>query len=74
MHTLVYILANEIVDRSVMRLGVRVTTIGFDNEDDMVKGLAATNRSQSQTCFSHGAGKSTVIYINVSIIMLNFNQ
>ena len=37
---------------------MHVTAVGFDNEDDMVKGLAATNRSQSQTCFTHGAGMS----------------
>lgn len=49
--------ANEIVDRTVRRLGVHVTAIGFDNEADMVKSLAATNRSQLQTCFTHGAGK-----------------
>ena len=46
-----------------------MTTIGFDNEDDMVKGLAATNRSQSQTCFIHGAGKTMyyVIFMCLSI-------
>ena len=38
---------------------MHVTTIGFDNEDDMVKGLAATNRNQSHTCFKHGAGETT---------------
>ena len=58
-------IANEIVDRTVRRLGVHVTAAGFDNEDDMVKGLAATNRSKSQTCFTHGAG----IYEYGTIIM-----
>ena len=45
------------MDRTVRRLGVHVTAVGFDNEADMVKSLAATNRSQLQTCFTHGAGK-----------------
>lgn len=53
-----FTLANEIVHRVNKKLGVQTRSIGFDNEVDMVKNLAATPRSQGRTCFVHGAGES----------------
>ena len=49
--------ANEIMNRVAQRLGVRVETMGFASETDMVHSLAATPLSPVPTCFRHGAGK-----------------
>ena len=57
--------ANEIMNRVAQRLGVKVATMGFTNETDMVQSLAATPQSPVPTCFQHGAGKSKDALINV---------
>ena len=57
--------ANEIMNRVAQRLGVKVVSMGFANETDMVQSLAATTQSPVPTCFQHGAGKTKNALMNV---------
>jgi hypothetical protein len=53
---IIYCIANEIINRTVGRLGVPPDVLGFDNENDLVEELTAAVANGSTSCFSPGAG------------------
>ena len=55
-----YIIANEIINLVVERLGVPVDIQGFENEDMMVEELTAIIANGSTSCFAPGAGNLIV--------------
>ena len=60
--------------RVSQRLGVRVVTMGFGNETDMVHSLAATPQIPVPTCFRHGAGECMDASIHVMYLQTVFHD